>query len=407
MALTAKRVAKLSKRPGRHHDSHGLYLQVINPTSASWLLRYVRHGRERMLGLGPLHVIGLAEARARAKAARLELLDGIDPVEDRKAKKVARALAAAKTMSFSECTSAYFSQHEAKWRNAKHAAQFLSTLRSYAFPVLGTLPVASIDTPLVLKVVEPIWQDKTETASRVRGRIESVLDWATVRGHRTGDNPARWKGHLDQVLPARGTIAKVEHHAALTYAELPGFMAELRQREGVAARALEFTILTAARTGEVIGAQWSELDLAAKCWTVPAGRMKASREHRVPLSPRAVELLDEVYREDDNEFIFIGSQRGGGLSNMSLAAVLKRMKRDVTVHGFRSTFRDWAAERTNSANHVVEMALAHTIGDKVEASYRRGDLFDKRRQLMEAWARYCCSRPVKEGAVVPLRSSHA
>jgi integrase len=234
-----------------------------------------------------------------------------------------------------------------------------------------------------------------------------VLDWATVRGHRTGDNPARWKGHLDQVLPARGTIAKVEHHAALTYAELPGFMAELREREGVAARALEFTILTAARTGEVIGAQWSELDLAAKCWTVPAGRMKASREHRVPLSTRAVELLGEVFREDDNEFVFIGSQRGGSLSNMAMTATLKRMGRaDITVHGFRSTFRDWAAERTNFPNHVVEMALANVIGDKVEASYRRGDLFDKRRKLMEAWVGYC-SRPAGEGEVVALRRADA
>jgi integrase len=407
MGLTTKRITRLRKRPGRYHDGHGLYLQVLSPNSASWILRYVRQGKERMLGLGPLRLVGLKEVRIRAREEQRKLkLDGIDPVEDRKAKKAERALAAAKSMTFKECAEAYHAQHEGKWKNAKHAAQFLSTLRTYAFPVLGTLPVASIDTPLVLKVVEPIWPDKTETASRVRGRIESVLDWATVRGYRSGDNPARWKGHLDQVLPARGTIAKVEHHAALTYAELPGFMAELRQREGVAARALEFTILTAARTGEVIGAQWSELDLAAKCWTVPAGRMKASREHRVPLSIRAVELLGEVFREDDNEFIFIGSQRGGGLSNMSLAAVLKRMKRDVTVHGFRSTFRDWAAERTNFANHVVEMALAHVIGDKVEASYRRGDLFDKRRKLMEAWAVYC-SRPVAEGAVVPLRRADA
>ena len=264
MGLTTKRIAKLRKRPGRYHDGAGLYLQVVGPKSASWILRYQHRGKERMLGLGAVRLIGLKEARERAREQQRKLkIDGIDPVEDRKAKKVERALAAAKTMSFADCAAAYHAQHEGKWKNAKHSAQFLSTLHTYAFPVLGTLPVASVDTPLVLKVVEPIWQDKTETASRARGRIESVLDWATVRGHRTGDNPARWKGHLDQVLPAREPL-QVEHHAALTYAELPGFMAELRQREGVAARALEFTILTAARTGEVIGAHGSEIDLAAK-----------------------------------------------------------------------------------------------------------------------------------------------
>jgi integrase len=354
-----------------------------------------------MLGLGPLHTVTLAEARQRAKAARLQLLDGIDPVEDRKAKKLERVLASARTMTFSECAAAYFAQHESKWKNAKHAAQFVSTLKQYAGPI-NSLPVASIDTGLVLKCVEPHWATKTETMSRVRGRIEAVLDWATVRGYRNGDNPARWKGHLDQVLPSRSSIAKVEHHAALPYRELPGFMQELRTREGVAARAVEFTILTAARTGEVIGAQWDEIDPTTATWKIPAGRMKGSREHRVPLSARAVELLGELYREDGNDHVFLGSRKGG-LSNMGLAAVLKRMDRhDITVHGFRSTFRDWAAEQTNTANFVVEAALAHIVADKVEAAYRRGDLFEKRCKLMEAWARYC-SRPVAEGAVVPLR----
>jgi integrase len=404
MGLTTKRITRLRKRPGRYHDGHGLYLQVLSPKSASWILRYQHHGKERMLGLGPVRLIGLKEARERAREQQRKLkIDGIDPVEDRKAKKVERVLAAAKAMSFADCATAYFSQHEAKWRNRKHAAQFLSTLRMYVFPILGSLPVAAIDTGLVLRCVEPIWSAKTETASRVRGRIESVLDWATVRGYRSGDNPARWKGHLDQVLPARGTIAKVAHHPALPYTELPAFMADLRGRDGIAARALEFTILTAARTGEVIGAQWNEIDTDTKIWTVPAGRTKGSREHRVPLCVQALELLGELYTEDSNNYVFLGSQRGGALSNMAMTATLKRMGRDdITVHGFRSTFRDWAAERTNFPNHVVEMALAHTIGDKVEASYRRGDLFDKRRLLMEAWARYC-SRPIPEGAVVPLQ----
>ena len=256
MALTAKRVVKLRKRPGRYHDGHGLYLQVFNPNSASWVLRYMRHGKERMLGLGPTRLVGLKEARELAREQHRKLkIDGIDPVEDRKAKKVEAALAAARTMTFAECAEAYFRQHEGKWRNAKHTMQFLTTLKRYAFPTIGQLPVASIDTPLVLKCIEPHWGTTTETASRVRGRIASVLDWATVRGYRTGDNPARWKGHLSEVLPARGSIAKVEHHPALPYTEVAEFMADLRSREGVSARALEFTILTAVRTGEVIGAQ--------------------------------------------------------------------------------------------------------------------------------------------------------
>jgi integrase len=269
------------------------------------------------------------------------------------------------------------------------------------------LPVASIDTGLVLKVVEPIWQDKTETASRVRGRIESVLDWATVRGYGTGENPARWKGHLAEVLPARGRIAKPEHHPALPYADIGAFLVKLRERDALAAKALEFTVLTAARTGEVIGARWDELNLAEKVWTIPAGRMKGGRAHRVPLAGRALEILAELQREEDNDFVFIGPAARGGLSNMAMAAVLKRMGHaGITVHGFRSTFRDWAAERTSFPNHVVEMALGHVIGDKVEAAYRRGDLFEKRRKLAAAWADYC-SRPAGNGgaAVVPIRGA--
>jgi integrase len=266
------------------------------------------------------------------------------------------------------------------------------------------LPVAEIDLGWVLSVLEPIWHDKTETASRVRGRIESVLDWAAVRGYRSGENPARWRGQLQHVLPARGQIARPEHHPALPYAELPQFLTALRERQGVAAKALEFTILTAARTGEVIGAKWDEIDFAAKIWTIRADRMKARREHRVPLSDRALEIVKSLPRENGNDHVFIGP-RAGGLSNMAMAALLERMDRtDITVHGFRSTFRDWAAERTGHANHVVEMALAHVVGNKVEAAYRRGDLFEKRRRLMADWAQYCLSRPAAEGErVVILR----
>ncbi len=397
MALTEKRVAQL-KEPGRYGDGHGLYLQVLSPTNRSWLFRFERAGRERWMGLGALHVFSLKEARERARRVKQLLADGTDPLEARAAERAQRALKSARTITFEAAARQYFDAHERQWRNEKHRAQFLSTLQAYAFPKIGALPVAAIDTGLVLKVIEPIWQDKTETANRVRGRIESVLDWATVRGYRTGDNPARWRGHLSEVLPAREKIQKTVHHAALPFAELPEFMAALDQREGIAARALELTILTAARTGETIGATWDEIDLKEKSWTVPAGRIKGGREHRVPLSERALEVLRALPREKDNPFVFIGPRKGG-LSNMAMAATLGRMGRnDVTIHGFRSTFRDWAAERTNYPNHVVEMALAHVVGDKVEAAYRRGDLFAKRVRLMAEWAKYATTKSTEVGA---------
>jgi integrase len=392
MALNARRVATL-KEPGRYGDGHGLCLQITPRGAKSWLLRYERNGRERWMGLGPFHTVSLQEARERARKATLQLLDGRDPLETRRAERARVALEQAKAVTFEEATTAYFNTHQAKWRNAKHRAQFLSTMSEYAFPKLGKLAVADVDLGSVLGVLEPIWGTKTETASRVRGRIEAVLDWATVRNLRTGDNPARWRGHLEHVLPARARLAKPKHHAALAYSEVPALMAALKQRDGVAARALEFTILTAARTGEVIGAHWDEFDLEAKTWTVPAGRMKAAREHRVPLSDRAIEILTTIPTEKGNPFVFIGP-KAGGLSNMAMAAVLRRMDRaEITVHGFRSTFRDWAAETTAFPNHVVEMALAHVVGNKVEAAYRRGDLFEKRRKLMAEWGRYCATTP--------------
>ena len=401
MTLTALKVAKATK-PGRYGDGHGLYLQVTKRGVKSWLLRYERGGRERWMGLGPLHTIALTDARELARQARQLLLSGEDPLDAREAKRASQAAEAARAITFDAATRQYFDAHERKWRNAKHRAQFLSTLEAYAFPKIGDLPVADIDLGRVLSVLEPIWHGKTETASRVRSRIEAVLDWATVRGYRRGENPARWRGQLQHVLPARGQIAKPEHHPALPYPELSQFLATLREREGIAAKALEFAILTAGRTGEVIGATWDEIDFAAKIWTIRADRMKAGREHRVPLSDRALELLEALPREDGNDLVFIGP-RAGGLSNMAMAAVLERMNRtDITVHGFRSTFRDWAAERTNYANHVVEMALAHTVGNKVEAAYRRGDLFDKRRRLMAEWSRYCITPPAAGSRVIAL-----
>jgi integrase len=402
---------------GRVSDGHGLYLQITKFGVKSWILRYERAGRERYLGLGPLHTINLKAARKRAEAARVQLLDGIDPVEARRVERLARKAAADKKLTFADAAKLYFEQHEGKWTNRKHRAQFLATLKEYAFPKIGNTSIADIDTAAVLRVLEqPIeahagypagqfWKARTETANRVRQRIEAVLDWATVRAYRSGDNPARWKGHLIEVLPARSAIAKAEHHPALPWADIPAFMtAELAKKKGTAARALEFLILTAARTGEVVGATWEEIDLVAQTWTVPAGRIKGGKEHRVPLSDRAVEILRALPIEKRNPAVFISPARRGALGNMALAAVLKRMKRlDITVHGFRSTFRDWAAERTNYPNHVVEQALAHSIGSAVEAAYRRGNLFDKRVRLMADWAHYCTS-PAPEGAVVPWRA---
>jgi integrase len=423
MGLTVKRVERV-KEPGRYGDGNGLYLQVTKKTKngggvKSWLLRFERDGRERFMGLGPVHTFSLDEARERAKQARQQLIDGIDPIDARVAAKVASKAAKERAHTFAEAAQAYFDLHEKTWRNAKHRAQFIGSLSAYAFPIIGSLSVADIERPHVLKVLEqPVkakrgypagtfWTSRSETASRVRGRIESVLDWSAVRGYRKGDNPAKWAGNLKHALPA--DAVEIQHHPALPYAELPAFMAELGEREGVAAQALQFLIYTAARTNEVIGATSDEFDLDKGVWTISAGRMKAKREHRVPLSPAAIELLRGLHYERSNKHVFIGSRPGTGLSNMAMAAVLERMKRnDITVHGFRSTFRDWCADTTAFPNHVVEMALAHTIGDKVEAAYRRGDLFDKRKKLMEAWAAYCCSPPAKQkkGAnVVSLRGA--
>jgi len=384
-------------------DGGGLYLR-IGPTGAkSWVYRFMRQGKRRDMGLGPLHVVSLADARVRAAECRKQRLDGKDPLAAREQERASARLDAAKSMTFTNCAEAYIKAHAPSWRNAKHADQWTNTLETYAGPVFGALPVQAVDLGLVMKVLESIWTAKPETASRVRGRIEAVLDWATVRGYRQGDNPARWRGHLDNLLPRRAKVQKVEHHAALPYAEMGAFMEALRAQDCTAARALEFVILTAARTGEVISARWDEFDLGAKIWTIPGERMKAGREHRVPLSPAALALLKRMQAKG-SEFIFPGSKPRRPLSNMAMLKLLERMKRaDLTVHGFRSSFRDWAAERTNFAREVAEAALAHVVGDKVEAAYRRGDLFEKRRRLMEAWATHC-GKKMTAGGVIALRS---
>jgi len=407
MSLTEKKIAKLPV--GRFFDKDQLYLQIASKTNRSWLLRFTLNGRERWLGLGSYRTFSLAEARLRARKARQAIADGTDPIDAKRAERTAQALEAARLITFEAATRQYFDQHERKWRNARHRAQFLSSLRQYAFPKIGRLPVAAIDTGLVLKCVEPIWADKTATAARVRGRIESVLDWCTVRGYRTGDNPARWKGHLAEVLPAPGAQKPKQHHAALPYAEVPSFMAALRAHTGISARALEFTILTSSRTNETLGAVWPEIDLAAKTWTVPATRMKAQKEHRVPLSPRAIEILESLPRETGNPHVFIGARRAN-LDEMELRRALRRVRADGSPHGFRSSFRDWAAERTAYPHHVIEMALAHTVGTAVERSYLRSDLYDLRRRLADEWARFCTARPVESGTkpsrkVVSLRGA--
>jgi integrase len=399
--LKALRLDRLTK-PGLHADGGGLCLQITSAAARSWVYRFMLAGRARAMGLGSFPDVSLAEARERAAECRRLRANGIDPIEARDGDRAKARTGAAQSITFKECAERYIESHKAGWRNPKHAAQWTATLASYAHPAFGGLPVQSIDTGLVLKALEPIWSTKTETATRVRGRIESVLDWATARGYRRGENPARWRGHLDNLLPKRSKVAAVEHHAALRYAEVGAFMSALRDQPGVGAKALELVILTAARTGEAIGAQWSEIDLDAAVWTVPGERMKAGREHRVPLSKPAVAILRKM-QGASKEFVFPGGKRGRALSNMALTAVLKRMGRDdLTVHGFRSSFRDWAAEQTNFPREIAEAALAHTLKDKVEAAYRRGDAIEKRKKLMTAWAEFC-ARPATKATVTPIR----
>jgi integrase len=393
-------------------DGNGLYLRVSPTGAKAWVFRYQADGRRHDMGLGSYPDISLAEARQRAAEHRRERQGGIDPLAEKAHRRAAQRLSAAKGKTFREAAEEFIASHQAGWRNPKHRAQWRSTLETYVYPVLGGLPVAAIDPGLVLQVLHPIWQTKPETASRVRGRIEMILDAAKVRGWRDGPNPAQWKGNLAHLLPARIKVRKVEHHAALPYDEVAAFLADLRTREGMAAHALEFAILTAARTGEALGARWGEINLAERVWAIPAGRMKAGREHRVPLSQAVLAVLDRVQplalmrdgKPDPEAPVFPGPRRALPLSDMAMLMLLRRMGRDdLTAHGFRSTFSDWAAERTAFPREVVEMALGHAVENRVEAAYRRGDLFDKRRHLMEAWARFCAVSSA--GKVVPLRAA--
>jgi len=407
VARTLNRLSNLkvarTKRPGMYADGGGLYLRVAEGGSKQWMFRYVVNGRLRDMGIGPEHTLTLAEARERATEARKLRLDGIDPIEHKRAQRAATAAEAAKAMTFKQCAEGYIKDNEAEWTNPKHRREWATTLSRYVYPVLGELPVATIDTPLVLKAVKPLWERAPETASRVRGRIENVLGWATVHHYRTGDNPARWRGLLEHALPARAKVAKVKHHAALPFAQAGAFMAKVRRDTRVAARCLEFIMLTAARVSEANVATWNEIDFANRIWTVPGERMKADKEHRVPLSSAAIAVLESMRAIRHSDYIFPGRRNAHAVgANGVLRFAKEAAGINITTHGLRSTFRDWAAERTSFPREVAEMALAHAIPDAVEAAYRRGDLFDKRRKLMDAWAAYCAKIETDAGKVVAL-----
>lgn len=417
--LSAAEVRRITK-PGAHAVGGvtGLYLRVAPTGGRAWILRATVGNKRREIGMGGFPDVSLAEARERAREARRKIRDGIDPVAERKAARSRLIAQQQREVTFKQAASEVIKKKQAEATNPKHAQQWANTLKTYAFPVLGNMAVADVEIAHVLQVLRPHWKTKTETMTRVRQRIEAVLAWATANGHRSGDNPAQWRGNLDAVLPKPSRVARAKGHAALPYARAAEFMADLRPREGLAAKALEFTILTAARSGEVRGATWDEIDLEAKVWTVPADRMKANAEHRVPLSPAAVSLLEALPRMEGNPLVF-PAPRGGQMSDSTMSAVIKRMNakrsgadvygdprqdnRPITVHGFRSTFRDWAGESTAYPGEAIEQALAHTIRNKAEAAYRRGDMLDRRHSLMRAWAEYLAQPVAKGGTVTPIR----
>jgi integrase len=376
--LTARKVQTAG--PGKHSDGGNLYLIVAATGTRKWVLRFQWLGKAKEMGLGSASAVSLADAREKASLARRKIAAGVNPIEDRKQDH--------SIPSFGEMADSVRESLSAGFRNAKHIAQWKSTLETYAAPLSG-LPVDTVSTDDILAVLKPIWSTKAETASRVRGRIEKVLDAAKAKGFRDGENPARWRGHLDHLLPRPSSLAR-GHHAAMPYENMPAFIGKLRMRDATSALALELCILTAARSGEILGMRWSEIELDKKVWTVPANRMKAGREHRVPLSRRAVTILKELLTIASGEYIFAGQKPGRPLSNMSMEMMLRRMDiKNATVHGFRSSFRDWSGNETDFPRELAEMALAHVIGDKAEQAYRRGDALDRRRVLMEAWADYC------------------
>jgi integrase len=397
------------KQPGLHFVGGvpGLALQVTATGARSWILRATIAGKRRDMGLGSFPDVSLAIARQAAPDARAQISNGRDPIEEGRAADTALAEARAAAVTFERAATLYVEAHESAWRGTKHTVQWRTVMEAYAYPVLDAMNVDAVKLPHVMQVLEPIWRSKTQTASRLRGRIESVLDWAAARGYRQGPNPAQWLGLLDKLLPAPAKVAKPDHHAALPVSEIGAFMQLVRAQPGIGARALEFAVLTAARSGEALRASWSEIDFDASVWTITAERMKAGREHRVPLSAACIELLRKLEQARQSEWVFLGRLVGRPLETNACFAVLRRMGRgDITVHGFRRTFRDWCAERTQYPNEVAEMALAHTLSNKVEAAYRRGDLIDKRRQMMEDWAAFC-AKPQSNPEVIAIKAAAA
>ncbi|UYL10286.1 integrase arm-type DNA-binding domain-containing protein [Bdellovibrio sp. SKB1291214] len=395
-----------TKAPGLTADGGGLYLQVSRNGSKSWLFRFMLNGRSRSMGLGSVKTITLAEARSKSLDCRKLLIDGLDPIEERNRRNQQRALDTARKITFDECAALYIESHRAGWKNAKHADQWTNTLKTYVSPIVGSKSVDSIDTAAVMECLDKIWRTKTETASRVRSRIELVLDWASVHGYRSGDNPARWRGRLDKLLPKRSMVQPIKHHKALPLADLPEFMEDLRMRDGVSSLALEFTILNAVRTSEALNAKWDEISFEEEVWIIPPSRMKAKKEHRVPLGRRSLEILKKLKEIGSGEiYIFPSNKAGRPLSNMALLVLIGRMGYDVTTHGFRSTFRDWAGEFTNHPREVAEAALAHTLKDKAEAAYRRGDSLLKRRVLMKDWETFCMIKPGAKSTISYLEKN--
>jgi len=401
--LTALKIKKL-KEAGSYPDGEGLYLQISNTGNKSWFYRYEIAGKGRKHGLGSYPTTMLDMARKKATACRVLRDKGIDPIEHKKQQVLDEELKKLKGVTFEKCATDYIASHKAGWKNRKHEQQWRNTLKTYAYPYIGKLPVKSIDTGLVLKVLEPIWYEKTETASRVRQRIENILDWAKVRKYRTGENPASWRGHLDHILPKPTKVRKVKHFNAMPYVGVPKYFKKLRKTETLAAKTLAFIILTASRSGEARGATWAEIDLKKGIWELPAERMKADRPHRVPLSKEAIKILKEAKEFCHAEYVFAGLKKDKPISEATIRNLIKADHSDVTTHGFRSSFRDWCAEMTNYPREVAEAALAHTLRDKTEAAYQRGDIFVKRKKLMDAWAAHCL-KGSKAGNVVPIKKN--
>jgi integrase len=418
LALTAKRLERL-QTPGRYRDGgqRGLYLQVASASNRSWIFRFERDGKEFAMGLGSANVISLRAARKKAQEAREKLINGVNPLLKKREDRAAERLRAAQAMTFGEAAEMYYRTMAPGWRNLRHAGQWCQTVLGRKLRgtptdedhcrLLRPLPVAAIDTGLVLKVIEPLWLERTETASRIRSRIERVLSWAIARGYRSGPNPALWRGHLDTMLPSPAKIAKPNHHEAMPYDQLPRFIEALVSKEGITAKALLFKILTNARSGEAVRARFSEIDLREKVWTVPGERMKNGQVYRVPLSAPALELLASLPREAGSDIVFLGNDRERPSSTRSLLSLMERMNVTGNVHGLRSTFADWAHERSGAENMIIELCMAHTVGSAVERAYRRTDLMEKRRRLMNQWGEFCMSgEPASGDNIVAMRGRH-